>query len=1086
MLRFALVWLLAGLSFAQQLDLERLNGIEARAIGPAGMSGRVTSIDVIRDRPNVIYIGTASGGLWMSDNGGTSWDPLFDDQPCASIGALAINQNNPSIIWAGTGEGNPRNSQTSGCGIFKSLDGGKTWQNMGLEGTRNIHRVILHPTDENTAWVGAQGSAWGDSEDRGVFKTTDGGKTWKKVLYVDKNVGVADLIADPTNPNKLICAMWEFRRQPWFFTSGGAKSGLHISHDGGETWTQRTAEDGLPKGDLGRMGLAIAPSMPNRMYALIEAKKNALYRSDDGGIKWKKVSDKNIGNRPFYYADIFVDPQNENRIYNLHSIVTVSEDAGKTFSTLIPWNKVHPDHHAWYVHPDNPNYLINGNDGGMAISHDRGKSWRFVENLPLAQFYHINVDNEQPYNLYGGMQDNGSWRGPSRLLRRGGIRNDAWTEVGFGDGFDVIPDAEDTRYGYGLWQGGNLYRYDRKTGSNQNIKPGQTDDTPLRFNWDAAIAQDPHMKSGLYLGSQFLMKSDDHGKTWRRLSPDLTTNDPERQKQLVSGGLTYDVTQAENFTTITAIAPSTLDKGTIWVGTDDGNVQLTTDGGENWTNVVDNIKGLAKGTWVKQLRASTYDAKTAFVVLEDHRRDNWAPYVYRTNDLGKTWTSLATAKDVEGYVLSIIQDPKEPKLFFLGTEFGLYVSIDEAKTWTKWTKGYPTVSTMDLAIQERDGDLAVGTFGRSAYVLDDIGFLRQLAAQGTSLLDEKVKVLPIRTGIDYAFAQALGTRFAADGIFAGENHPAVMTFDFVYNPIPKKEKEGDEKAEGKESKKGEDKAKKKKKKKGKKKKGAKEDTPEKVVEKKKKPKGEKLKVEILNSSDAVIRTFKVEAKPGLNRASWNFRQKGMRWITQERPKKKDAPEPSRGGVLPGTYKVRIHNGEQSDTMTFEFKGDPRLNALSDAQIAERAENIEAYEAIHGRVLEACDKLRDAQAAIKFVKKGLKHKKEDEAVKDFFKESDELSKEIDTLLDNFYNKSEKKGIYRDPNKVDSVLGSAMGWTMSTTSAPNANVKSYLERAEKRASEEVEKVDTFLNESWKAYKEKAKSMPLSFFGDEDQGF
>ncbi len=431
-------WLLSAQTEDKTL-VERLEKMSVRSIGPAGMSGRVTTIDVVRDDPSTIYIGTASGGLWKSTSGGTSWEPIFDDQASLSIGAVAIAPSNSDVLWVGTGEGNPRNSQSAGRGLFRSMDGGQNWDFMGLPNSRNIHRILIDPRDENTVYVGAQGPAWGESAERGVYKTTDGGATWDRILYVNDSTGVADMVMDPENPNKILVAMWQFKRWPWFFKSGGDGSGLYVTYDGGAIWEERTDEDGLPKGELGRMGLAIAPGKTNVIYALIESKKNALYRSNDGGFSWKKVSDKNIGNRPFYYADLYVDPSNENRIYNLYSVVSQSDDGGKSFRVIMPyWGAgVHPDHHAWYIHPDDPNFMINGNDGGMAITRDGGENWRFVENLPLAQYYHINVDNDIPYNVYGGMQDNGSWKGPGYVWKSGGIRNAYWQELYFGDGFDV-------------------------------------------------------------------------------------------------------------------------------------------------------------------------------------------------------------------------------------------------------------------------------------------------------------------------------------------------------------------------------------------------------------------------------------------------------------------------------------------------------------------------------------------------------------------------------------------------------------------------------------------------------------------------
>ncbi|MEQ9591592.1 MAG: hypothetical protein RLN86_03285, partial [Cyclobacteriaceae bacterium] len=767
-----LLLLLGSMSvLAQQIDMNLFKDMKPRNIGPAGMSGRVTAIDVVTANPNIIFVGTASGGMWKSENGGTSFVPLFQDEKASSVGALAINQSNPSEIWIGTGEGNPRNSLTGGNGIYKSIDGGNTWKHMGLEATKNIHRVIIHRDDPNTIIVGAIGSPWGEQEERGVYKTTDGGKTWKKVLYVDKKTGVGDLVVDPTNPNKLIAAMWEHRRWPWYFNSGGPGSGLYVSYDAGDTWKKKTATDGLPKGDLGRIGLAIAPSSPNIVYALVEAKKNGLYKSEDGGEKWSLVSTKNIGGRPFYYADIFVDSKNENRIYNLHTFVDVSQDGGKTFERLIDPSLVHVDNHAWYGHPENPDFLICGNDGGLVVSRDRGKTWNFAENLPLAQFYHINVDNALPYHVYGGLQDNGSWRGPSQVWRRSGIRNAYWDRVGGGDGFDVVPDpVDEARHGYSLSQGGNISRYDLMTGSRQFIKPFLADGTELRYNWNAGIAVDPIDKTTLYIGSQYLLKSTDKGASWEKISPDLTTNDPQKQKQATTGGLSLDNSGAENHCTILSVAPSPLQKDVIWVGTDDGNVQLTTDGGKNWTNVISRMPGAPKNAWITQIRASTYNANEAFVVINNYRQSDMKPYLYRTRDMGKTWTNMVSEQSIWGYTLAVVQDPVEPNLIFLGSEYGLYVSVDNGKTWTKWTSGFPTVSTMDLAIQPREADLVIGTFGRAVWILDDTRPLREMAKAGyNTSLNANLNVFEPATAYLINEGEANGYRSTGDGLYEGEN-----------------------------------------------------------------------------------------------------------------------------------------------------------------------------------------------------------------------------------------------------------------------------------------------------------------------------
>ena len=856
---------------AQKLDMKQFHGLKARNIGPAGMSGRVTSIDVVHRNPQIMYVGTASGGLWKSESGGTSWIPVFDTLEVASIGSIAIDQRTPDVVWVGTGEGNPRNSQTNGNGVYRSLDAGRTWTHMGLKNTRAIHRLIIDPNDPNVLYAGVLGAAWGENPERGVYKTVDGGKTWRKVLYVNEKTGVADLVIDPSNPSKLVAAMWEYRRWPWFFKSGGPGSGLYVTVDGGETWQKRTKDDGLPEGDLGRIGIAIARNKPKRMYALIEAKKNALYKSDDGGFKWTKVSDSNIGNRPFYYSEIYVDPKNENRIYNLYSIVSKSEDAGKTFENFIEWSTIHPDHHAWWIHPDDPDFLIDGNDGGLAISRDGGSTWRFVENLPLAQFYHINVDNDTPYNVYGGMQDNGSWRGPNEVWRSGGIRNSYWEMVQFGDGFDVVPDPANSRYGYAMSQGGYVTRFDAVTGEQRAIRPAHPDGAPLRFNWNAGIAADPFSATTVYYGSQFLHKSTDRGETWAIISPDLTTNDTSKQKFHESGGLTYDVTAAENHTTIIAIAPSPAKEGVIWVGTDDGNVQVTTDGGKSWKNTVGEISGVPRATWVPHIHASLHQAGEAFVVFDNHRQNDWTPYAYHTTNYGDSWARIVAKDGVSGYALCIAQDRVEPRLLFLGTEFGLYVSIDAGKNWSKWTSGFPTVSTMDLAIHPRDHDLVIGTFGRAAYVLDDIVPLRELARRGTDLLKKPLHLFPVPSAQLTWQKSPSGVLFPGAAEFSGENAPQGALLTFVFNP--------DTASKGKKD----------------------DDT---VGTKGKKPAADSVRVIVADAGGKTIRTFRAFAKAGINRTIWGLNRKGARWPGSPKPEP-GAEESGGPSVLPGIYTVKI-------------------------------------------------------------------------------------------------------------------------------------------------------------------------------------
>ena len=881
---------------AQEFKMDLVQDLKPRNIGPGGMSGRVTSIDVVNDNPDIMYVGTASGGLWKSTSGGIKWDPIFDKEVTASIGAVAIQQNNPSVIWVGTGEGNPRNSLNGGYGVFKSLDGGKTWKSMGLENTRHIHRIKIDPMNPNTVYVGAIGSPWGEHPERGVFKTTDGGETWEKVLFVNNKTGVADLIMDPTNPNKLIAAMWEHKREPWFFNSGGSGSGLYMTHDGGKNWKKLTEEDGLPKGDLGRIGVAIAPGKPNVVYALVEAKKNALYKSEDGGFKWKKINDKgDIGNRPFYYSEIYVDPENENRVFSVFTYVNVSQDGGKNFEELMPAygvdNGVHPDHHAFWIHPDNGQFMMDGNDGGLNISKDGGKTWRFVGNLPVAQFYHIATDNEYPYNVYGGMQDNGSWRGPAYVWKAQGIRNSYWQEISFGDGFDVVPDPVDSRYGYTMSQQGYVQRFDHITGDNYIVRPTPPDaTTELRFNWNSAISQDPFDNSTIYFGSQFVHKSSDKGLTWKVISPDLTTNDPEKQKQSESGGLSMDATGAENHTTILVIEPSTVEKDMLWTGSDDGRVHYTQNGGQTWTEVTGNIKGLPKGSWIPQIKASTRNKGEALLIANDYRRFNYTPYAYRTKDYGKSWTRIVDATDVESYALSIIEDPENPNLVFLGTDDGLYVSFNAGDKWQKWTEGFPTVSTKDLAIHTREHDLVIGTFGRAAWVLDDIRPLRALAADKT-ILNKEIELFTPPTAYQAFYQQPTGSRFGGDGLYQGENKkPGAMITYYL-----KEGKKESKKAEVLDDKKEDD---------------SEENSEEKT---------EALELTGVQKKDSVqfdfydgqrlIRTlkFKTPEKAGFHRIFWGMDEKGA-----DRPSRKvqtKKKESSGLEVKPGTYTIKMLYGK---------------------------------------------------------------------------------------------------------------------------------------------------------------------------------
>jgi photosystem II stability/assembly factor-like uncharacterized protein len=1007
---------------AQTLDAAFFDGMKARSIGPAGMSGRVDAIEGVASDPNTIYVGAATGGLWKTTTGGVTWTPLTDHLPTASVGAIAVFQRSPDMVWIGTGEKGRRNSAGVGTGVYRSLDAGKTWASVGLGGTVAISDIVLHPDDPNVAYVAALGNTWAESEERGVFKTADGGKTWTKILYVNPTTGAADLVMDPQNPNKLFVAMWEHRRWPWFFTSGGEGSGLYVTWDGGATWTKRTERDGLPAGTLGRIGVAVAQSDPQIVYALVEAKKSVLLRSADGGRTFREVNrDEEIGDRPFYYQQIRVDPENANRVYTVAGVIRLSEDGGKTFRTLLPFARVHVDHHAFWINPLDGRTIVDGNDGGVYISRDRGTSWRFVENLPLAQFYHIAVDDATPYHVLGGLQDNGSWRGPSSLWENGGIRNYHWAEVGFGDGFATVPLPGDTRFGFGMSQGGELSRWDAATGERKSVKPWHPDGIPLRFNWNAGIAVDP-FDGAIYYGSQFVHRSTDRGDTWTIISPDLTTNDPTKQQQDSSGGLTYDVTAAENHTTILTIAPSPVERGVLWVGTDDGNVQVTRDGGATWTNVTDRIRGVPRATWVPHVEPSKFDAGTAFVVFDDHRRGNFQPHLVKTTDYGRTWTSLVTPA-VEHFLHAIEQDPVEPGLLFLGSEFGMYVSLDGGTSWQRWT-GIPRVPVLAFVVHPREHDLVIGTHGRAAYVLDDIRPLRALA-RDRRLAAAPLHLFEVPAATQYMVKQVDGYRFLADAMFVGENRPygALLTWTL-------REGEGADTAT--------------------------------------------VTIEVLDGEGTRLRRFTGPARAGLNRAAWNLRRDAFR-----RPKG-DTNEfeefyPSGTEVLPGAYTVQVIAGTDTARQTVEVRADPRYAIpAADRQAKQDAVMALGAQLEHGA--EAADRLKAAMDDLSAIADRLAAAK-DSASTALADEARGLGKTLSAVRSGLTGPEGVQGIVRDDAAAIPAVNQALYRMLASWDAPTEAQRLEAAAAGRRLREAVEATNRVFAEDVAAFRAKLQAAGFS---------
>jgi photosystem II stability/assembly factor-like uncharacterized protein len=782
-------------------------------------------------------------------------------------------------------------------------------------------------------------------------------------------------------------------------------------------------------------------------------KKNALYKSEDGGFKWKKINEKpGIGNRPFYYSEIYVDPQNENRVYTVFTYVNVSQDGGKNFKQLMPAynanNGVHPDHHAWWIHPKNGKFMIDGNDGGLNITKDGGKTWRFVGNIPVAQFYHINVDNEFPYNVYGGMQDNGSWRGPAYVWKAQGIRNSYWQEISFGDGFDVVPDKDDSRYGWSMSQQGFVSRYDYKTGNNYGVKPTHKDaNVKLRFNWNAAINIDPFNNSTLYFGSQFVHKSTDKGLTWTVISPDLSTNDPEKLKQAESGGLTMDATGAENHCTILVIEPTALEKDVLWAATDDGQVHITQNGGANWTNVAKNIKGLPAYSWITQIKASNKNKGEALLVANDYRRFNYTPYAYRTKNYGKSWERIVDENDVQSYALCIVEDPENANLLFLGTDDGLYISTNTGKKWTKWTEGFPTVPVKDLVIQPREHDLIIGTFGRAAWVLDDIRPLRAIA--NGKIASKKLALFAPPTAYQAASQQPTGSRFGADAMYQGENRQrGAMISYYINKPLKKKKKESAKNDEL----------------------DAKED--QNTV------KYDSIQLEIFDGARQ-IRTlkFKTPKESGIHKTTWYLREKGV--ARASRRIRKSTSEPGGVSVKPGTYRLKMTYGEEVSEQNIKVEFDPRLQ-ISQTAINQKYDASKELESYQEKIAAVVKQLVESKNTATSLKSTLT-KEDKEKYKAEIKSSSQIIKKIDSLLAKYLGTVDKRqGITRNPEvTVNQRFGQASRYVRSRFGEQTTTEKILMDQFKEEYKKAVSETNAFFNNDWVDYKSSAEKIDISPF-------
>jgi len=884
--------------------------LQWRNIGPCNMDGRTTDIESVPGNMELVYVGTASGGVWKTTNGGTTWKPIFDKQDIASIGDIALEPGNPDVIYVGTGESNVRNSVSFGNGVYKSTDGGESWRYLGLADTERISRIVINPQNTNIVYVGALGHAFGPNKERGVFMSKDGGESWEKVLYSDERHGASDMDLDLQNPNIVYAALWHFERKPWTFTSGDSEGGVYKSVDGGKTWKKLSR--GLPN-LVGRIGIKVSMSNPNVVYVIAESQEGTLYRSDDRGETFRLVSkDVNIVSRGFYYTDLRVDPADENRVYAVSSQLFLSVDGGKNFSRISP--STHVDFHAFWIDPLNPSRMWQGQDGGIAVSYDRGKTWEYVNNFPIGQFYQLYADNRLPfYYLGGGLQDNGTWYGPSRTRDTFGILNDDWKMISFGDGFHIVVHPENPELFLSESQGGNVMRTDMQTREQQAVspQPRRADGAPVstlkyRFNWNTPIVASPHDQKVVYLGANVVFRSPDFGSTWEVISPDLTTNNPEKQK--TAGEPAWpENTSAEYHCTIISLAESPIQPGVLWAGTDDGNIQVSMNGGETWKNIIESVPDMPAHSPVSHLEPSRVSAGLAYCSFDRHMFDDFRPYIFRTKDFGRSWTNISQGIPDKAYVWVVREDPKNSNIIYAGTELGLFVSFSGGGDWVKLhLANLPPVAVHDILLHPRENDLILGTHGRSIWIFDDASCLQQIGAE---ILSGPAFLFDIRPALRHALKPV---RYGVgDKPFKGANpaYGALLT----YYLKEKLEKKGE------------------------------------------------LKIEILDKSGKVIRELKdLPQEAGLNRVAWDLRLEGPRLRREAKPEEDFFFRGPRGPqAVPGTYTVRMTLKGQSYEKPLVVKLDPTLSVSLDklAQQQQYALNLREMQSVVNDGWRALDMLR---------------------------------------------------------------------------------------------------------------------------------
>ena len=890
-----------------------LKNLEWRCIGPAIMGGRATDVEGIPGNPRTVYVGAASGGVWKTVDGGITWKPIFDKQPVLSIGDIALEPGNSEVIYVGTGESNFRNSVSIGDGMYKSTDGGETWTHLGLEKTRYISRVIVHPQNSRIVYVAATGHCFGPNEERGVFMSMDAGNTWKKVLYLDEHHGASDLEIDPMNPNILYAAMWHFERNPWTFTSGSEEGGLYKSVDGGFTWNK--LEKGLPK-LMGRIGVKVAPSSPNIIYVIPEAKEGTLYRSDNSGKSFRLIStDNRLISRGFYYADVRVDPKDENRVYALGIWLYRSIDGGKTFQQIS--RGLHSDYHALWIDPLNPDRIWQANDGGIAVSYNRGETWEYIDLLPFSQFYQVYADNRLPfYYVGGGLQDNRSWYAPSRTREPWGIMNDDWRMISSGDGFHVVVHPDNPELFLSESQGGRLMRTDMRTREQQIVAPyplnpfgASAGEQKYRFNWNAPIVTSPHDRHVVYLGGNAVFRSEDFGTNWEVISPDLTTDDPEKQKS-AGGPIWEENTTSEYHCTIISLAESPSQPGLLWAGTDDGNLQLSRDGGDSWINLTGNIKGLEPYSSVSHIEPSLPSAGTCYVAFDRHMLDENLPYVYKTTDYGQSWTDISGNLPENAYVWVVREDPRNDNILYTGTEIGPFVSFDGGKHWTALLlKNLPNVAVHDILVHPRENDLILGTHGRGIWIFDDITAVQSI---NPAILASSAFLFDMRPAV--RFSVRLSRTDIGQKEYRGTNPPYGALITYYLRDMP------DEK--------------------------------------------NPVTIEILDPVGTIIRQLdNIPQCVGLNRTSWDLKLDGPRPRRDVDAEESESTQGrrSRGPrVKPGVYSIRLIAGAESYEKPVKVIMDPTL-VVSPEELERQFEfvlEVQSIQSCVNDVLRGLDGLSD--------------------------------------------------------------------------------------------------------------------------------